>query len=83
MYWPARNCRRSLAGSLRRQHHHIVGDALQLLHAAGQDLDRDVLGRADFAAFEHQVGERLGAAEQRQAGGALAAASGRCSCAAP
>ena len=36
MYWPARNCSRSFAGSLRLHDHHVVGDLLELLHAARQ-----------------------------------------------
>jgi hypothetical protein len=49
----------------------IIGDALDTLDAGRHDLDRNVPRRAHFAAFQHQVGERLGATEQRQAAGAV------------
>ena len=53
------------------QRDHIGCETLELLHAAGQGLDRDVARGADLLDLQAQVGERLGAAEQRQAGGAL------------
>jgi len=56
---------------LEIDHHHVVGEALELLHAARQLLDRDFVGTADGARLHHQVGERLCTAEQRQALGAL------------
>ncbi len=56
---------------LEADDHHVIGHAFELLHAAGQDLDWNVAGGADFAHFERQVGEWLGAAEQRHAGGAI------------
>ena len=37
------------------------------LHAAGQLLDRKFAGRVDLARLDHQVGQRLGLAEQREA----------------
>ena len=71
MYWPARNCRRSFAGSLSRTIITSSATLLELLHAAGQQPHRDVLRRADGAAFDHQLAERLGLAEERLAVRAL------------
>ena len=51
--------------------HDVVGQALQLLHARGQLLDRDVVGAGDVARLYDQVAQRLRAAEQGVALGAL------------
>ena len=56
---------------LELHHHHVVGDLLELLHAARQQAHRDVLRRADGAALDHQVAERLCLAEKRLAVRAL------------
>ena len=40
---------------LEVQHDDVISHALDPLHAAGHDLDRNVLGCADFTAFQHQV----------------------------
>ena len=60
-----------VGGQFEAQHDHVVGHALDLLHPAGHDLDRDVLRRAHFAAFQHQVGKRLRATEQCQTAGTI------------
>jgi hypothetical protein len=56
---------------LQFEHDHVVRHALDRLHPAGHDLDRDVASGADFAALQHQVRERLRATEQGHAGGAV------------
>ena len=66
-YCPARNCSRSLAGSLSCSIMTSSVDAPQRLHAAGQRLDLDVLRRADGARLDHHVAERLRLAEKRLA----------------
>ena len=69
MYCPARNCRRSLAGSLIFTTITSSARLFQFLHAARQRLDQDVAGGADFPGFDDQVGQRPGAAEQRHGPG--------------
>ena len=67
MYWPARYCRRSFAGSL------ILtiatsGAGLSIdLDAARQLADLDVAGAAHFTHLDHEIGQRLRAAEEREA----------------
>ena len=41
--------------------HHVVGDFVEFLHAAGYDADGNVAQVAHLVAFDYQVGERLGA----------------------
>ena len=67
MYWPARNCSRSFAGSLSCTMITSSATLVELLHAAGQQPHRDVLRRADGAALDHQLAERLRLAEKRLA----------------
>ena len=67
MYWPARNSRRSFAGSFRQDAHDVRRQPLHLLHAARQRPHLDVLDRADLAAFDHEIGERFRLAEERVA----------------
>lgn len=66
MYCPARNCRRSFAGSFSFQHHHVGSDPVHLLHPARQLADLQLAHPADFARLDHQIGQRPGLAEQRQ-----------------
>ena len=56
---------------LEADHHHVGGDAFQLLYAAGQRLDWDVARGIHLARFEREVGQRLRAAKQRHAGSPL------------
>jgi hypothetical protein len=63
MYWPGKG-------------HHVLGQLLHLLDAAGQGLDGDVLGRPHLLHFDDQVGLGLGAAEQGQSLGLVLLAQG-------
>ena len=67
MYWPARNCSRSFAGSL---------SLTIATSGAGLSIDSMRHGslriwmspaRAHFAHLDHEIGQRLGAAEEREA----------------
>ena len=52
---------------LEGNHRHVRCGLFDGLHAAGQNLDLLVLDRADLAAFDDDVAQRAGNAEQRQA----------------
>ena len=56
-----------IGGQLEREHHDIRRGPLHCLHTARQGLDGNILDRIHFAAFEGEVGKRLGAAEQGHA----------------
>ena len=62
---------KKLQALIRRQpqvHGDDVGcEPFQLLHPAGQHLDRNVTDRADFARFDHEIRQRLGLAEKCEA----------------
>ena len=68
---PGKELQPLVGRQLEKQDRHVVGDPVDLLHAAGQGLDRDVLGRAHGARLDHQIAERFGLAEKRLAGLAL------------
>ena len=66
MYWPARYCSRSLAGSLSLTIATSGAGLLDRLDPAGQLADPDVAGAAHLLHLDHEIGQRLRAAEERQ-----------------
>ena len=71
MYWPARNCSRSLAGSCRRSTATSGASRVMEDTRQGHAANREIAGRGHHPRLDGQVGERRGAAHQREAAGGL------------
>jgi hypothetical protein len=58
-------------GKLEQEPHYVGCHPFELVHAAGQHLDLDVLHAGDLPAFDDRVGQRARLAEERHPGGVL------------